>query len=111
MDLPHHVRPRAVQALVAPFERGPSEIRGREVALLQHGPHGPVEDEDTFSQDVGERLLTLRGCSHSRGALISLTGAKRTVRIARPVYPGDMRYWVILLAARSEERRVGKECR
>ena len=75
VDVEHHVGPRAVEVLVAAFERGSAEIGRREVALLQHGAHGPVEYEDTLLQDVGERLYALLGCGHSGRALTSLAGA------------------------------------
>ena len=50
-----------MQVLVAAFERRAAEIGGREIALLQHGPHGPVEHEDTLLQNVCERALALFG--------------------------------------------------
>ena len=63
--------------------------------LLQHGAHGPVEDEDTLLQNFGERLVALLGCGHNRCALKSLAREPKT----RPaMYPGDMRYWVVAVA-------------
>ena len=72
VDSQHDVRPVNQQHLVAAFQGRPAEIRRREVLLLQHGPHGPVEHKDTSVQDVGERLLTLLGRSHKRLALFIL---------------------------------------
>ena len=72
MNSQHDIRPVHQEHLVAAFQRRTAEIRGREVLLLQHGPHGPVEYKDTLVQDVGERLLTLLGHSHKRLALFIL---------------------------------------
>ena len=74
MDAEHHIGPRAHQVLVAAFQRRSAEVRGGQLLLLQHGPHGPVEDEDTLLQDVFERLLALLGCGHKGCAFFSLQG-------------------------------------
>ena len=47
------------QIFVAAFEARAAEIRGGEIAVLEHGAHGPVEDEDAGGKGVGERSLAL----------------------------------------------------
>ncbi len=69
MDAEHDVGPRANQVFVAAFQSGAAEVGGGQPALLEHGAHGPIEDEDTLLQDFSERPLTLFGCGH-RSALI-----------------------------------------
>ena len=70
MDVQHHVGPRARQVFVTALQRRAAEIRGREIPLLQHGAHGPVEDEDTAFQDLLERTLALLGCGHKEAISI-----------------------------------------
>ena len=45
------------EMIVAAFERESAEIRGGEVALLDHGAHGAVEHEDAGGEGIFERLL------------------------------------------------------
>jgi len=66
MDAQHHIRARLDQVFVATFERRSAEIGGGEVLLLQHGSHGPVEDEDAAFQSVGKGELAPCGIVHRR---------------------------------------------
>ncbi len=89
MDAEHHIRPGAHEVFIAPFERRPAEVLGGQPLLLQHGPHGPVEDEYTLLQDVFERLSALLGCGHRGCAFFSLAGAWRRLSVCRVPTLGD----------------------
>ena len=65
MDAKNHVRPRAHQHFVAAFKERPSEVRGGEVLLLHHSPHGAVEDENSPLERVKKSLPALCSVTHS----------------------------------------------
>jgi len=45
------------QILIAAFQLDATEIRSGDVANLEHGSHGPVEDKDAGGESVGKSLL------------------------------------------------------
>jgi hypothetical protein len=57
MDTQHHVRPRQHEVLIAALKLRATEIRRSQVPLLENGPHGAVEDDNTGPQGVTKRLL------------------------------------------------------
>jgi len=54
VDPADHVGAREVQVLVAAFVPGAPEVLRREAGGLEHGPHGPVEDEDALAEGVAK---------------------------------------------------------
>src|ERR1039458_9192724 len=101
MDMLYDVGPRDVEdfgTVLTPQVVG-LDGKGR---LMDHGAHGPVEDEYTLFQAVFERLLTLLGFGHRGCAFFSLTGqaawdihSSGMLDVMRPTAPG--RYGVALL--------------
>ena len=57
MDAVDHVRPGLVQILVAAVQVLAAEIGGVQASLLQHGPHGPIEDKNAFFEGAHKRPL------------------------------------------------------
>ncbi len=60
MDRLDDVWPREVQVLVTAFEGLSTEIGGREFLRLNHRPHRPIHDEDTFTQERFDRFIFIR---------------------------------------------------
>jgi len=87
MDAEHHIRPGAHQVLIAPFECRAAEVLGSQLPLLQHGPHGPVENQYTLLEDVFERLQALLGCGHRGCAFFSLAGGVGGIKDCRRLVP------------------------
>ena len=54
MDRQHHVGARLHQDFVAALQRRPTEIRGREMLLLQHGAHGAVDDQNAGVEGMNQ---------------------------------------------------------
>jgi hypothetical protein len=52
MQIGHDVGARAHEVLVASLESGAAEIIRRQMALLQSGARGPVQDEDSLFQKL-----------------------------------------------------------
>jgi hypothetical protein len=65
MDSEDHVRPGLVQVLVAALQVRAAEIGGAEVSLLQHGPHGPIEDQNAFFEGTHECPLAFLMVCHA----------------------------------------------
>ena len=66
------VRPRGHQDFRTVL--APQIVRlDRERHLVQHTPHASIENEDTFIEDVFERLLTLFKAGHRDSASFNLT--------------------------------------
>ncbi len=72
MNPQDHVGPGHVEVLVAAFERGAAEIGRRQPGLLQHGAHGPVEDENALVQGFEERPLPADGLWIHKPILVAI---------------------------------------
>ena len=78
------------EIFVAAFERGPAEIRGGEMAGLEHGAHGAIEHENPAFQGIGQSLLPLFETVHCLSILEgprsypghNTTDSVRTLRIS-----------------------------
>ena len=75
VDLRDDIGPGQDQVFVAPLELGAAEIVGGEVALLELGPHGAVDDEDAF----GKGLLDGRSWSAGPSTISSTASARLRV--------------------------------
>ena len=49
---------RVATDFVAALETPTAEIGGGEMTLLQHRPHGPIENEDTLSEGIQKGLAS-----------------------------------------------------
>ncbi len=59
VDAEDHVRPREHEMIVAALERSSAKIRGSQVLLLDHGTHGPVEDQYPIVERSKKRCLPI----------------------------------------------------
>ena len=57
MNFADQVRAREDEVLVAAFQVGAAEILGREIAVLNGGSHGAVENENALSKLVDEPIM------------------------------------------------------
>ncbi len=59
MNCGDHVGAGQHEMIVAAFERGAAEIRSGQIALLDHGAHGPIEDKNPVLERLEKRLLAV----------------------------------------------------
>ncbi len=83
MDSEDHVRPRLVQVLVAAVQVRAAEIGGAQASLLQHGPHGAVEDQNAFFEGARERPLAFLVVCHERPAVHCSVDRRNRLSYAR----------------------------
>src|SRR6185437_15036609 len=74
MDVADNVRPRYYKILVAALKRRTAKIVRREVALLQHRSHCPVEDQHTCLERVEESLPAYLLIFHEDGPKFHFIG-------------------------------------
>src|SRR3712207_9321837 len=77
---------------------------------LRYG-HGPIQSRDIAArQQIPEAYLhQVLGALNRAGLVRSMRGPLGGHELARE--PTDITLWDVLMVLRSEERRVGKECR
>jgi len=80
VDIPDDLGPREIEVLVAALEVSAAEVLGGEIARLDHGAHGAVEDQDPLGESPGES----RALSVLRHALILAHGLGNPQRPWRP---------------------------
>ncbi len=66
MDIQHHIRPRLDQVFIATFKRRSTEIRGGQIALLQHRAHGAIEHQDAGGESVVKGSEPIPRVGHNR---------------------------------------------
>ena len=79
MDSEDHVGTRLVQVLIAAVQLRAAEIGRAEVSLLQHGPHGPIEDENAFFEGAHERPLPVLVICHTEAGVPAVHCSVRAV--------------------------------
>ena len=71
MDIADDVGAGFDQVFVAAFERGAAEVGCRQIAVLEHSAHGPIEYEDAGGEGVCQGLLTLFWAVHGYPSIIN----------------------------------------